>query len=251
MVDHSQMKLGRRAVKTDSRTLCLADYFTPSLPPPPASIDWTKDVTQFGMMLNDRLGDCTIAGLAHAFQIFSLNAGKERTLPDQYILDGYEKWCGYNPKDPSTDNGGIELDVLTAVKKKGFAGVKLYGFADPNVKNLTEVKQGIALFGGQYIGISLPISAQSQDVWDVVPDDGSGRTEPGSWGGHCVFVPKYDPNGFTCITWGTVKKMTLAFWLKYCDESHTLLVDLWLDSLGKSPSGFDFTQLEADIKAIR
>jgi hypothetical protein len=35
MADHSKMKLGRKAIKTDTRTLALGDYLTPSLPPPP------------------------------------------------------------------------------------------------------------------------------------------------------------------------------------------------------------------------
>ena len=70
---------------------------------------------------------------------------------------------------------------------------------------------------------------------------------PGSWGGHCVFVPKYDQNGFTCITWGQLKTMTLAFWKKYCDEAHTLLARLALRK--GCAHGFDQAQLLADLKA--
>ncbi len=76
MADHSKMKLGRKAIKTDTRTLALGRYLTPSLPPPPAAQDWTKGITAWGMMLNgpepsepqfpDGLGDCTIAGCGHA-----------------------------------------------------------------------------------------------------------------------------------------------------------------------------------------
>ena len=32
MADHSKMKLGRKAIKTDSRTLKLRDYLTPAFP---------------------------------------------------------------------------------------------------------------------------------------------------------------------------------------------------------------------------
>ena len=66
-------RLGRKCVKTDSRTLRLAKY-TADLPTPPASSDWTKGITQWGMMLNDTLGDCTIAGLGHALQVWTVNA---------------------------------------------------------------------------------------------------------------------------------------------------------------------------------
>jgi hypothetical protein len=252
------MKLGRKAIKTDSRTLKLGKYLTPGLPPPPPSADWTKGITAWGMMINgpdpaepkypDGLGDCTIAGCGHAIQVWTANTGAIVTVPDATILSYYEKWDGYVPGKPSTDKGGVELDVLNDWKKQGFAGNKLMAFADPQSANLTEIRQSIALFGGVYIGLSMPITAQKQKVWDVVPNGGA-DAEPGSWGGHCVFVAKYDQNGFTCITWGALQTMTAAFWNKYCDEAHTLLSADWISAKG-SPSGFDQAQLLADLQAI-
>ena len=252
MADHSRMKLGRKAIKTDTRTLRMADYITPQLPPPPPSKDWTQGQTSWGMMLNDTLGDCTIAGVGHAVQVWALNAASSaaapETIADKTILSYYEKWDGYKPSDPSTDQGGIELDVLKDWKKSGFATHKLIAFVDPAVSNITEIQQSIALFGGVYIGLSLPLTAQTQDVWDVVPNGGA-NAKPGSWGGHCVFVPAYDANGFTCITWGAPKVMTLAFWNQYCDEAHTLLGQDWLTAKG-SPVGFNQQQLLADLNSI-
>jgi len=143
----------------------------------------------------------------------------------------------------------VELDVLNNWQKNGFASHALLAFADPRVNNLLEIRQSIAIFGGVYIGLALPLTAQTQEVWDVVPKGGANATK-GSWGGHCVFVPKYDANGFTCITWGEQKTMTLAFWKKYCDEAHTLLGQDWLSTKG-SPAGFDQAQLQTDLQAIK
>ena len=171
------------------------------------------------------------------------------TVPDPTIESFYEQWDGYVPGNPSTDNGGIELDVLNDWQKNGFAGHALAAFADPKFSNLVEVRQSIAIFGGVYIGISLPLTAQKQDIWDVVPKGGA-NAKKGSWGGHCVFVPKYDAHGFTCITWGQQKTMTVAFWKKYCDEAHTLFGQDWLTAKG-SPNGFNQAQLQADLKAIK
>lgn len=249
MADHSNMKLGRKAIKTDSRTLALATYLTPGLPPPPPAVDWTKGMTSWGMMLNDKLGCCTIAGVGHAIQVWSANTAKEITVSDDNILKYYEQWDGYNPKDPTTDNGGIELDVLSGWKKSEFCGHKLAAFADPKYTDLDEIHQSIALFGGVYIGLALPLTARNQDVWDVVPHGGA-DAKKGSWGGHCVFVPKYDEKSFTCITWGQLKVMTLAFWKEYCDEAHTLLGENWLHAK-KSPGGFNQTELMADLGKIR
>ena len=249
MADHSNMRLGRKAIKTDSRTLRMANYLTPSLPPPPPAKDWTNGITSWGMMLNDKLGDCTIAGAAHAVQVWSVNTGGEITVPDEAVQNYYQQWDGYVPGDDSTDRGGVELDVLNDWQKNGFAGNKLLAFADPKPASLIDIRQSITLFGGVYIGLALPITAQSQDVWDVVKSGGA-KAKPGSWGGHCVFVPKYDQHGFTCITWGELKTMTLAFWKKYCDEAHTLLDQQWITAKG-SPAGFAQDQLQADLKAIR
>lgn len=248
MADHSRMKLGRKAIKTDSRTLQLAAYLKPSLPPPPAAIDWTDGITNWGMMMNDTLGDCTIAGVGHAVQVWTANTSGIVTVPDSTVESFYEKWDGYVPGDPSTDRGGVELDVLNDWRQQGFSGHSLLAFADPKVSNLEEVRQSIALFGGVYIGMALPVTAQTQDVWDVVKN-GGGDAKPGSWGGHCVFVPEYDGKTFTCITWGQKKSMTVAFWRKYCDEAHALLGQNWLSAKG-APSGFNQAQLQADLAKI-
>lgn len=243
------MKLGRKAVKTDSRTLRLGKYLTASLPAPPNARDWTRGLSSWGMMRNDTLGDCTIASLGHAIQVWSANVGQELTVSDDNIQDAYQRWCGYDPKNPSTDGGGIELDVMNNFKKDGLAGHALTGFASMTPTNLTEIRQAINLFGGAYIGLSLPLSAQNQTVWDANNfwTRKDSRYLPGSWGGHAVFVPKYDGNSFTCITWGGLKTMTVAFWNKYCDEAHVLFGQDWLTNLKVSPSGFDMSTLISDL----
>ena len=249
MADHSNMKLGRKAIKTDSRTLALGNYLTSALPPPPPAADWTKGNTSWGMMLNDNLGDCTIAGAAHAVQVWTANVGDMVTVPDDTVQSYYQQWDGYVPGESNTDNGGVELDVLNDWQKNGFAGHALSAFADPKASNLVEIRQSIHLFGGVYIGLGLPLTAQTQDEWDVVHLGGA-KAKPGSWGGHCVFVPKYDEHSFTCITWGGLKTMTVAFWKKYCDEAHTLFGLNWMTDKG-SPGGFDQAQLQTDLKSIK
>jgi hypothetical protein len=248
VADHSLMKLGRKAVKTDSRTLRLARYLTTGLPPAPPAKDWTKGIANWGMMLNDKLGCCTIAAAAHAIQVWTANTTTEVTLSDHLVLRYYEKWDGYKPSQPDTDQGGVELDVLNNWQKGTLSRHKLIAFADASVSSLEDIRQAITLFGGVYIGVSLPVTAQDQDVWDVVPGGGA-DSKPGSWGGHAVFVPSYDEKGFTCITWGALKQMTVAFWSEYVDEAHVLLSADWLVAKG-SPSGFNLAELQTDLSLI-
>jgi len=249
MADHSNMKLGRKAIRTDSRTLALGDYLKPSLPPPPPAKDWMCGISDWGVMKNNDLGDCTIAGVAHAIQVWSACLGKEVTVDDDTVVSYYSKWDGYDPADPTTDRGGIELDVLNSWHKEGFSGHDLFAFAAPKPSNLVQIRQAITLFGGVYIGVSLPVTAQTQDVWDVVPKSGANGRK-GSWGGHCVYVAKYDEHSFTCITWGKPKTMTIAFWKKYCDEAYALLGEDWLNEKG-APSGFAKDDLMKDLASIK
>ena len=249
MVDHSKMKLGRGFVKRDIRTLKLGNYLKKGLPPAPIATDWTTGVQNWGMMLNDQYGDCTIAAAAHAIQVWTAHAGAQVTLPDATILEYFEKWDGYDPKNPTSDHGGSELNVLNQWRKGALGSHKLIAFADPAYDNLDEIRQAITLFGGVYIGVELPVTAQTQDIWDVVPNGGA-NAKSGSWGGHAVFVPKYDATSFTCVTWGELKQMTVAFWNAYVDEAHALLSSDWFAAKG-SPSGFALAELKADLGLIK
>lgn len=260
MVDHQKVKLGKRPAKLDARTLRLAKYFLASLPPAPAEVDWTSGITDWGMMLNDTLRDCTIAGCGHAMRVWSAARGGEYTLPDAAILQKYEQWCGYVDGDSSTDQGGVEIDVLNDWRNRAFYGHLLYAYADPDPMDLEYVKQAINLFGGIYIGLALPMSAQGNRTWDVSSGD---NAIPGSWGGHAVFCPKYrtDTDGnliITAISWGELYDITQAFWLyndpangPYIDEVHALIAPEFLSlKTDNTPEGLDLDTLKEDLAII-
>jgi hypothetical protein len=257
MIDLKKLKLGKRGVKRDLRTLRLARYLAEALPPPPpAAADWTGKIGPLGMMMNDRLGDCTCAAAGHLIQAWTGNAAAAPVvLPDEAILAAYEAVGGYRPGDESTDNGAVELDVLNYWRKPGgFAGSGhvLAAFTSINVLNFTEVKQGVFLFGGIYIGVALPVSAQEQTgpgkVWDVTADPATNGF--GSWGGHAIIVLAYDADGLTCVTWGALQRMTWAWFSRYCDEAYALITPDWISADGDTPSGLDLATLQTDLAAI-
>lgn len=247
MTDHRGMRLGKKAPKLDHRMLKLGNYLPSDLPPAPPSCTWSARISQLGMLLNDQLGDCTCAGAAHMEQAWTANVGQEFVPSDQDVLASYEQLCGYVQGDPSTDNGGILVDVLNGWRKVGIAGRKIEAYVALETHNPEHVKQAVNLFGGAYIGLALPLSAQLQDVWHLAPSGASGNPKPGSWGGHCVCVLDYDATGLTCITWGQRKLMTWPFWFAYTDEAFACLSPDWAPSGRLSPSGFDFAALEADL----
>lgn len=237
-------KLGRKAIKTDSRTLRLSKYLLGTLPPPPASVNYSS-ATTYGMLHNDTLGDCTIAGILHLLQCQAANVKGGFVPTDDEALQYYERIDGYNPADPNTDNGGVLLDVLNNVKTNGIAGQKIFAFALVDHTNLQEVQSAIALFGGIYTGFNVPRSIQGQAVWDVVQGDDGGIE-----GGHCVPVEDFDASTFSCITWGEVIKLTQAFWNQYFDEAYAVITQDWLNAQGTTPTGLNLDQLQADLSLI-
>jgi len=116
-------------------------------------------------------------------------------------------------------------------------------------KNHDHIREAVYLFEGCYIGLALPVSAQTQTVWSVPPGGAQGSGAPGSWGGHAVPVVAYDARSLTVITWGARKQMTWTFWDAYCDESYAALSSDMLKH-GKAPTGFDLTALQADLQNI-
>ena len=276
--------------------------------------------------------NCTIAAVGHAVQTWTANADRELSVPDSAILQYYEQWDGYDPSNPASDEGGVEIDVLNDWRQQGFNGQTLDAYVAIDLSGVRGKKSGITspgagnresgaedwepgeiartpnpttqypplsvppptlstqppapnrdvataiwLFGGAYIGVELPISAQNQDVWDVPKNPGR-NDEPGSWGGHAVYLVGYEsglgvrgqrlgaetrapaspnpqsltpnPCTLTCITWGQLKKMTWAWFEKYCSEAYALVSRDWLQASGVAPSGFDLETLEKDLAAV-
>lgn len=245
------LKFGKKPVRFDPRTLKIERYFTSALPAPPARVDWSRGFSfNYGMMLNDTLGDCTEAKKGHAVQVWTLCNGRMVTVPDSVVLGAYETDGGYVPGDASTDNGEDMLTNLTDWRQNGFGGHALSAFAAIDYSNFASVAQSIYLFGLVDIGFSVPQSAMDQNgagqIWDVVPNDG------GIVGGHDVVVPMFDSTShtLTCITWGMRQQMTWAFFQKYVDEAYALLAPDWLQRGGIDPSGFNLTALQADLAAV-
>lgn len=251
-------KLGRRGVKHDSRTLMASRYMKlAKLPPLPPAVDWTAKLpANLGMMMNDTLGDCTIAGLGHAVQVWTGNAGQMVTVPDSTILSAYESFDGYVPGNPATDQGGIELDVLNDFRAQGFGGYELTAFMGIVPAHIVNVLHSIHLFGGAYIGFEVPQFIMPADgsptppLWDVQP-----KQDDTNIGGHCVFVAGYyydEATGKLCvklISWGQVYAMTVDFWHQYVDEAYALLSPAWASD-EPCPAGFDLTQLQADLAMV-
>ena len=248
-----RVKLGKHAPKIDPRRPRLAKYLNYStLPTPPENVDWTHGITDFGMMENDQLGDCTCAGMGHAVQVWTANASTEVTVADSDVIAAYQAVGGYVPGDESTDNGANLSDCLTYWQNTGIGGHKIAASVSVDTTNLQEVQVAAWLFGCLYTGVNLPLSAQQQvgSIWDVPAGGATGDGQPGGWGGHCTSLPVSGPM-LGVITWGALQHVTPAFFTTYFDEAYAILSPDWIDTVnGLCPAGFDIQALQADLAAV-
>ena len=228
MTDFSTMKLGA-LFHEDKRNIKLMAILK-TLPPYPPAFDVDSQypaLTDANMFKNDIYGDCVIAGRAHQTLRFE-DFEQKSVIPisDVDVTNEYFKESG------GADSG---LDITNSLNawRQGWTAAgqnySIYAYAQVNVQSQNEVMAAMYLLNGLYIGLLLPVSAQTQDVWDVVPG-GAWNTLPGSWGGHCVYLVAYDADGLTCMTWGKRQKMTWPFFRMCCNQAFAIVdnKDSWV-----------------------
>jgi hypothetical protein len=242
-------RLGKAPKREDPRTLRLAKYLTSAAPPAPSSFKYSAKVSNWPMYRNDELGDCTAAETGHQIQAWSAWAGGEQRITDADVLALYEATGGYIPGRPDTDNGAVVLDVLNYWRRTGVGGHRIGAFVDVTPATTAQIKQALWLFGGLTIGVGLPLSAQSDGTNWHLHGPRTGKNAPWSWGGHCVPVVDYNSTGLTCVSWGTLYRMTWGFFHVYCDEAWGVVSTDFLNA-GHSPEGFDLAALNADLAAF-
>lgn len=240
-------KLGKLPYRHDSRTLALARYVHATPPTPPATLDLSGKVRDWPVYGNDKLGDCTCAAAGHMVELWTAEEACE-SMPSQAAVESM-----YWAITGGQDTGAVELDVLRYWRKYGLAGHRPYAFALVDHRNHEHVKLAASLFGGVYIGLALPLTAQQetgpQGLWDVPPADSGSDGMPGSWGGHAVNVVGYSELFVTVVTWGQLQRMTWRFWDRFCDEAWAILPAEWRDT-APHIKGFNFDAFAADLRAI-
>jgi hypothetical protein len=233
--------LGKLPVKHDDRNLKLARYTDEQalLAQVPPAAHNSKPVPTWPMYLNHVLPDCTAAGVGHATQTFTSGA----ELPSDDDVRALFEATG----PPGQER--YSLDVLNHWRTAGFGAdqTKIFAYVQIDPDDRPHVECAMWLFGGLYAGLQLPRTAQHHEHWTL----GSGRdAEPGSWGGHCVWVPDYSADGLVCVTWGRLVGMTWDFWERYCEECYAILSAEWATADKPAPNGFNLHHLIQDLATI-
>lgn len=249
----NQFKLGRKSYIRDKRDLKLKNYLdTSQLPPLPEVFGHQALITNWGMLGNDTVGDCVIAGADHETLLWCQEGGNSISFTDANAINDYSVITGYDPNDPNSDQG---TDVRAALKYRQKTGMvdsegkrhKIGAYLQLDQSNLNEVLMAAYLFSAVGIGINFPSSAMDQfnqgNPWTVV--EGSAIE-----GGHYFPIVGYDGTYLYCVTWGQVQKMDVNFFKAYCEEAWAILSTEFLNNKSLSPEGFNLAQLQADLAAI-
>jgi hypothetical protein len=256
-MDTNIVKLGRKPPIYDSRRLRLERYLPARLPPIKPSVMYSNVVPKWGMMLNGTYGDCTIAGWGHLHLLRTSLCGKPAVMTDDAVLSLYSavtslEGAEFEPAGPDgtppaqNDNGCVETDVLNYLRQQGDIGA----YASVRPLSNDAVKFTIDAFEGIYVGAEMPLNCSGQNIWDADPNNMTGEAAPGSWGGHCLIAVDYDADGVTFVTWGMTQRATWRWWNAYINESYAILsVDL-VNGATVAPSGFNLTQLQADLAVV-
>lgn len=246
-----QFKLGKTPAVYDSRTLKFGAYTLPSLPPPPASVDYGAAVKTWPMFGNDKYGDCTCAAAAHMIQDWTANAGKLVVPTLASVMTFYEHFVG---DPPPPDSGCNMLDVLKYWRSTGLGKQKIDSFVSVEPKNHVQAMDAVNLFGALYIGVELPDFAVTGDMittpWVVPPTGPVGDAAPNPNNGHCIPAVAYDSRNLYIITWGVRKAMSWQFYDAYADEAYAVLSSAFINKSGKAKNGFNLAALQKDLGVI-
>lgn len=249
------LKLGRKPNSGRPRVR-LTRGLLPASASPPATVDRYSAVpaASWGMDGNDSVGDCTTADVDHevkSVQVAASNVEVASTTAE--VLAAYSAITGYNPADPSTDQGAEMQAVREFWRKTGFTlggqPHKILMFAELDVRDDTTVRWALDEVGAIGVGVNFPVSAIDQfnsgQPWDVASDDG------GIEGGHAVALVGYDQTYWYVLTWGQVQRVTPAWWGKYVEEAWLSLTEDFVNARsGDDPLGATLVQLGDQFAAL-
>jgi hypothetical protein len=245
----SDFKLGRLPATRPAALKDLSVYATGPLPTPPATREVPK--ASYPVDGNATYGDCTMAGVAHLIAAWNAEVHENDPVPnEQLVVAQYFNLTG------GEDTGLNEAEVLKTWQTDGLFGPtldgfyvpnKIAGYAPVNPRDLLQLHQAVAFYGGAYLGIECPESAQQQfangEPWTYVEDSPV-------LGGHCVVALGYGPSGGLHVaTWGGVAVLEASFLAHYLDEAWVVLSHEMVEAKGDA-LGVNLAALQADLAKV-
>lgn len=249
----TEFRLGKKEAVADTRDLLFASYQKKVIKTP-ARFGYGNEVKEWGVLGNDRYGDCVLAGADHEHILWNTMAKHPVNFTAQNALSDYSAVTGFDPNDPSTDNGTYTREALDYRRATGMVDAngqrhKIDGYVAVEIGNWAQVLEAAYLFSAVGIGFQCPDYIFTQfdagKPWTVLPGNHS------IIGGHYVpVIGHLAPDMITVVTWGKRQQMSKAFFQKYCDEAYAIFSKEMILATGKDRHGFDFTALQNDLNNL-
>jgi hypothetical protein len=184
--------------------------------------------------------NCVMAGVAHLDSAWDAEVEAPDPIPDEsQVVSTYFQLTG------GQDTGLNEATVLQIWRTQGLFGRKIAAYAPVDPRDITELHQAVAFYGGSMLGITCPVSAQQQfaagDPWTFVPDSQIA-------GGHAIVALGYTPTALLCATWGGIAQVTYPFLAHYLDEAWAIVPSQFVEA-GRGPR-MDLATLQADLDRV-
>jgi len=234
--DHPTKKIGVIARPQSVKTVKLSQYIDLStIPVPPAEVNW--EIAAFNsmqMFMNDKIGDCAVAGFLHHKELVVQAAKMDVDYDDSFALKLYQEGTaaenngkGYDPtqgdgESNPTDSGLVLVQFLEYLRSQNL----ILAHAEVDLTNDKEVQAARYLFGGIYRSFALPSFVQNFDYSWYIPNPALdlGNRAIGSWGNHCVNDKAHFADGSIQITsWGTSINVEKEFVDMYQAEGHIII----------------------------
>lgn len=255
-------KLGKTPARPDAIKFKFSKYLDKKelkLPKHPENFGHERVIARkdWGMLGNDKYGCCVWSGAAHETRMWGYMGGVHggAWFRDQDVLSDYHDLTGFNPSEPSTDNG---TDMQKAAEYRRTVGIvdghgrrhKISAYLALEPGNLEQHLQAMYLFGVVGIGIRFPnVFADQFDrnqPWAYVSDR---HAWAGKNGHYIPFVSKRG-DYLNCVTWGRLQPFEVDAWQRTNDESVAYVSSEMLIN-GKSPEAFDYASLMSDLEALK
>lgn len=232
-------KLGRLTAQFPEGLHDLTHYAAGSLPAAPASVE-VPDFANWGVLSNDVLGDCGIAGLQHLMEAAATDAGETGQWPSDKDAGTY-----YLDFTGGADTGVVLSQFLAYVRQHGYYGHTVTAYAPVSVHDVPTLSTAIYMYDGVYCGITVTQAMmdafQNGQPWDLNAVQG----EPA--GGHCVPAVAYDDTGLTVITWGQPQVITWPAWHAISSEAWAVITG---ELAGGDGHGIALDALTADLDKL-
>lgn len=241
------MKLGLH-IPSEERLAAVpivTDYLesAPGLPLIADSVDYSRPLPRglWGYLGNNVVGDCFWVAVANLLMAQQTNAG---TPVHVYTTDDVLEWyksTGFDPSDPSTDNGTDPISGMQWLQAQGI--IEAFGRVPIN-GNDAHLAAAHELFGGVILGVQVPRDWMSSTTW--------GPSSSPIVGGHAIMGAGFDGAcNIPALTWAKVVQLTTAGRSQNGMMALVAITKQWLQSTGQTLQGFDLAGLKAALAMVR